>query len=39
MSQLMHNILNPPQHYSKHQTRAEEIEMILDEGLEPTYHY
>ena len=37
-SQLMHNILNPPQQYSKRQTRADEIEKCQNEGLEPTYH-
>ena len=29
---------NPSRQYSKHQTRGEEIEKCLDEGLEPTYY-
>ena len=36
-SQLMHNLPNSPRQYNKHQTRVEEIEKCLDEGLEPTY--
>ena len=28
----------PPQQYSKRQTRGEEVETCLDEGLEPTYY-
>ena len=30
---------NPSRQYSKRQTRGEEIEKCLDEGLEPTYHF
>ena len=30
---------NPFWQYSKRQTRGEEIEKCLDEGLEPTYHF
>ena len=30
---------NPPWQYSKHQTRAKEIEKCLDEGLETTYYF
>ena len=29
---------NPPQHYSKCLTRADQIGKCLDEGLEPTYY-
>ena len=35
----MQNLLNPPQQYSKRQTRGEEIEKCLDGGLEPTDHF
>ena len=38
-SQLMHNLPNSPQQYDKCQTKAEEIEKCLNEGLEPTYHF
>jgi len=31
--------LNPSRQYSKRQTRGEEIEKCLDEGLEPTYYF
>jgi len=34
----MCNLANPPQQYSKRQTRAEEIEKCPDEGLEPNHH-
>ena len=37
-SQLMRNLLNPPQQYCKRRTRGEDIEKCLDEGLEPTYY-
>ena len=30
---------NPSCQYSKRQTRGEEIEKCLDEGLEPTYYF
>ena len=30
---------NPSRQYSKRQTRGEEIEKCLDEGLEPTYYF
>ena len=29
----MSNLLNPPRQYSKHHTRAEEIEKCLNQGL------
>ena len=32
-SQLMRNVLNLPRQYSKHQTKAEEIEKCLDESF------
>ena len=32
-------IPNPSRQYSKRQTRGEEIEKCLDEGLEPTYYF
>jgi len=35
----MRNLPNPPRQYSKRQTRAQEMEKFLDEGLEPTYHF
>ena len=35
----MRNLPNPPWQYNKRQTRVEEIEKCLDEGLEPTYHF
>ena len=35
----MQNLSNPPWQYSKRQTRDEEIEKCLDEGLEPIYHF
>ena len=35
----MQNLPNPPQQYSKHQTRDEEIEKCIDGGLEPTYYF
>ena len=35
----MGNLPNPPRQYSKRQTRVDEIEKCLDEGLEPTYHF
>ena len=38
-SQLMRHVPNAPWQYSKHQTRAEEVERCLDEGLKPTYHF
>ena len=37
-SQLMCNLLGTSQQYSKHQTRAEEIEKFLDKGLDSLYH-
>ena len=30
---------NPSRQHSKQQTRGEEIEKCLDEGLEPTYYF
>ena len=38
-SQLMRNLPNPSRLYSKPQTRVEEIEKCLDQGLEPTYNF
>ena len=37
-SQLMRNHLNFPQQYDKRQTRVEEIEKCIDEGLDLIYH-
>ena len=36
---VMQIFQNPPWQYSKHQTRAVEIEKCLDEGLETTYYF
>ena len=38
-SQLLWNLPNPSQRYSKRQTRDKEVEMCLVEGLEPTYYF
>ena len=38
-NQVIRNLLNPSQQYSKCQTRGEEIEKCLDEGLEQTYYF
>ena len=35
----MHNLPNPTRQYSTCQTRGQEIEKCLDEGLEPPYHF
>ena len=37
-SQLMWNLPNQSEQYSKCQIRAKEIKKCLDEGLEPSYH-
>ena len=34
----MPNLPNTHQQYSKRQTRADQVEKCLDEGLEPTYY-
>ena len=38
-SQMNQNFQNPPRQYSKRQTRKDEIEKCLGEGLEPTYYF
>ena len=38
-TKLMQNLPNLPWQYSRCQTKGEEIEKCLEEGLGPTYHF